>query len=208
MPPSAARTNATAYDTSRVCSRNGISPPMSNQPQQPAVTGTGRTRGHTSASPRCCASASPRENSYPARQTPSITRLCADHGVARQTAAHALHVLQDAGLVYRVPGLGYHVCNDILSRLPRTANVLQLLISRARSKRVLGSSEQENGTLSAWPGHQGAGLRTRSARDAARPFRQAVSSLNVRERAPPMGNPEFGAVAEIAHPDSTRLARR
>jgi Bacterial regulatory proteins, gntR family len=30
--------------------------------------------------------------------TPSITRLCADHGVARQTAAHALRVLQDANL--------------------------------------------------------------------------------------------------------------
>jgi DNA-binding transcriptional regulator YhcF (GntR family) len=41
--------------------------------------------------------------------TPSITSLCADHGVARQTAAHALHVLQDAGLIHRVPGLGYHV---------------------------------------------------------------------------------------------------
>ena len=60
----------------------------------------------------------------PGQATPSITRLCADHGVARQTAAHALHVLQDAGLVYRVPGLGYHVCNDILSHLARTANVL------------------------------------------------------------------------------------
>ena len=53
----------------------------------------------------------------PGHATPSITRLCADHGVARQTAAHALHVLQDAGLVYQVPGLGYHVCTDILSRL-------------------------------------------------------------------------------------------
>ena len=60
----------------------------------------------------------------PGQATPSITRLCADHGVARQTAAHALHVLQDAGLVYRVPGLGYHVRSDILSRLPRTANAL------------------------------------------------------------------------------------
>ena len=53
----------------------------------------------------------------PGHAAPSITRLCADHGVARQTAAHALHVLQDAGLVYQVPGLGYHVCTDILSRL-------------------------------------------------------------------------------------------
>ncbi len=60
----------------------------------------------------------------PGQATPSITRLCADHGVARQTAAHALHVLQDAGLVYRVPGLGYHVCNERLSPLARTANVL------------------------------------------------------------------------------------
>ena len=50
----------------------------------------------------------------PGQATPSITRLCADHDVARQTAAHALHVLQDAGLVYRVPGLGYHVRNAIL----------------------------------------------------------------------------------------------
>jgi DNA-binding GntR family transcriptional regulator len=47
--------------------------------------------------------------------TPSITRLCADHGVARQTAAHALRVLQDAKLIYRVPGLGYHVCSNIPS---------------------------------------------------------------------------------------------
>ena len=50
----------------------------------------------------------------PGQATPSITRLCADHGVARQTAAHALHVLQDGGLVQRVPGLGYHVCHDIV----------------------------------------------------------------------------------------------
>ncbi len=65
----------------------------------------------------------------PGQATPSITRLCADLGVARQTAAHALHVLQDAGLVHRVPGLGYYVCNDILSRPPSSR-------SRAPSKTV------------------------------------------------------------------------
>jgi DNA-binding GntR family transcriptional regulator len=53
----------------------------------------------------------------PGQATPSITRLCADHRVARQTAAHALHVLQDAGLVHRVSGLGYLVCDDIHSHL-------------------------------------------------------------------------------------------
>jgi DNA-binding GntR family transcriptional regulator len=65
----------------------------------------------------------------PGQTVPSITRLRADHGVARQTAAHALRVLQDAGMVYRVPGLGYHVRNYILSHLPRTVNVLELLIN-------------------------------------------------------------------------------
>jgi DNA-binding GntR family transcriptional regulator len=40
---------------------------------------------------------------------PSITTLTQDHGVARQTAAKALQVLESEGLVYRVPGLGYYV---------------------------------------------------------------------------------------------------
>jgi DNA-binding GntR family transcriptional regulator len=58
----------------------------------------------------------------PGQATPSITRLCAEHGVARQTAAHALHVLQDAGLVHRVHGLGYHVCSDVSSHPVHTAD--------------------------------------------------------------------------------------
>jgi DNA-binding GntR family transcriptional regulator len=100
----------------------------------------------------------------PGQTTPSITRLCADHGVARQTAAHALRVLQDAGLVYRVPGLGYHVRNDILSRLPRTANVLQLLISRARTKESRALLNGRTGRYPVWPGRQGASPRTRSCK--------------------------------------------
>jgi len=40
---------------------------------------------------------------------PSIATLTQDHGVARQTAAKALQVLESEGLVYRVPGLGYYV---------------------------------------------------------------------------------------------------
>jgi DNA-binding GntR family transcriptional regulator len=40
---------------------------------------------------------------------PSITTLTQDHGVARQTAAKALRLLESEGLVYRVPGLGYYV---------------------------------------------------------------------------------------------------
>jgi GntR family transcriptional regulator len=41
--------------------------------------------------------------------TPSITTLTQEHGVARQTAAKSLRVLESEGLVYRVPGLGYYV---------------------------------------------------------------------------------------------------
>jgi DNA-binding GntR family transcriptional regulator len=41
--------------------------------------------------------------------TPSITTLSQEHGIARQTAAKALRLLEDEGLVYRVPGLGYYV---------------------------------------------------------------------------------------------------
>jgi len=41
--------------------------------------------------------------------TPSITTLTQEHGVARQTAAKALGVLEAEGLVHRVPGLGYYV---------------------------------------------------------------------------------------------------
>ena len=40
---------------------------------------------------------------------PSITSLCQEWGVARETAAHALQVLEDEGLVRRWPGRGYYV---------------------------------------------------------------------------------------------------
>lgn len=45
----------------------------------------------------------------PGEPTPSITTLTQEHGIARQTAAKALRVLEAEGLVYRVPGLGYYV---------------------------------------------------------------------------------------------------
>jgi GntR family transcriptional regulator len=40
---------------------------------------------------------------------PSITVLVQEHGVARQTAAKALRMLEAEGLVRRVPGLGYYI---------------------------------------------------------------------------------------------------
>ena len=62
----------------------------------------------TSASRTCCGSRSQLAGSA-GQPVPSITTLTQDHGVARQTAAKALQLLESEGLVYRVPGLGYYV---------------------------------------------------------------------------------------------------
>jgi DNA-binding GntR family transcriptional regulator len=40
---------------------------------------------------------------------PSITSLCQEWGVARETGAHAMQVLEGEGLVRRYPGRGYYV---------------------------------------------------------------------------------------------------
>jgi Bacterial regulatory proteins, gntR family len=45
----------------------------------------------------------------PGQPVPSITTLVQEHGVARQTAAKGLRLLESEGLLYRVPGLGYYV---------------------------------------------------------------------------------------------------
>lgn len=45
----------------------------------------------------------------PGSPTPSITRLCREHGHARQTCAKAMRLLETEGLLHRVPGLGYYV---------------------------------------------------------------------------------------------------
>lgn len=45
----------------------------------------------------------------PGMPTPSITTLSQQYGHARQTCAKALRVLEDEGLLTRIPGLGYYV---------------------------------------------------------------------------------------------------
>jgi len=46
----------------------------------------------------------------PGRPAPSITSLSQEHGHARQTCSKALRILEDEGLLARIPGLGYYVC--------------------------------------------------------------------------------------------------
>jgi GntR family transcriptional regulator len=45
----------------------------------------------------------------PGAPLPSLTRLCQMHSCSRRTGGHAMQVLEDEGLVYREPGLGYFV---------------------------------------------------------------------------------------------------
>jgi len=45
----------------------------------------------------------------PGSHAPSITSLCREHGHARHTCGMAMRLLEDEGLLYRVPGLGYYV---------------------------------------------------------------------------------------------------
>ena len=45
----------------------------------------------------------------PGEPTPSITTLSQQSGHARQTCAKALRLLEDEGLLVRIPGLGYYV---------------------------------------------------------------------------------------------------
>jgi DNA-binding GntR family transcriptional regulator len=45
----------------------------------------------------------------PGQPAPSITTLCQQWEVARETAAHALATLEAEGLLRRYPGRGYYV---------------------------------------------------------------------------------------------------
>jgi DNA-binding GntR family transcriptional regulator len=45
----------------------------------------------------------------PGSRLPSIAVLRREHGHSRQTVGKAMRILEDEGLIYRVPGLGYYI---------------------------------------------------------------------------------------------------
>ena len=49
-----------------------------------------------------------RDQLAPGKPLPSIRELHAKHGHSRQTVGKALRILEEEGLIYRVPGLGYY----------------------------------------------------------------------------------------------------
>lgn len=48
----------------------------------------------------------------PGSRVSSITVLCREHQTSRRTAGRAMQILEDEGLLIRVPGLGYFVRGD------------------------------------------------------------------------------------------------
>jgi GntR family transcriptional regulator len=48
----------------------------------------------------------------PGGRLPSIAVLRREHAHSRQTVGKAMRVLEDEGLIYRVPGLGYYISQD------------------------------------------------------------------------------------------------
>jgi DNA-binding GntR family transcriptional regulator len=54
----------------------------------------------------------------PGMPTPSITTLSQQYGHARQTCAKALRILEDEGLLTRIPGLGYYVTGKAAQTQP------------------------------------------------------------------------------------------
>jgi len=54
----------------------------------------------------------------PGQPAPSITTLSQGHGLARQTVAKAFRLLEEEGLVIRVPGLGYYVADRSAQNRP------------------------------------------------------------------------------------------
>lgn len=57
----------------------------------------------------------------PGCPVPSIAALAHEHGRARQTGSKAMRLLEGGGLLFLVPGLGYHVTEDALNRLEGAA---------------------------------------------------------------------------------------
>jgi DNA-binding GntR family transcriptional regulator len=48
----------------------------------------------------------------PGYPVPSITTMTQETGYSRRTVGHAMRVLEDEGLLFRVPGLGYYVAHQ------------------------------------------------------------------------------------------------
>ena len=71
----------------------------------------------------------------PGAQLPSVRQLCAEHGASLATVTHALHELEDAGLIEARPRRGFFACATVK---PRTAPPAATAIALAgRLKRLI-----------------------------------------------------------------------
>jgi len=111
----------------------------------------------------------------PGSPAPSITRVCREHGHARQTCGRAMRLLEDEGLLHRVPGLGYYVTGGNAGITPSgtfAAGPGLRVLGPDRRNGERGPAESRNAPRSA-PGMQSA---ARTARRAVRSEQSGTTS--------------------------------
>jgi GntR family transcriptional regulator len=72
----------------------------------------------------------------PGAQLPSIRELRQEHGHSRQTVGKAMNILQEEGLIYRVPGLGYYLTDEKDIKPPARAGLDTARAGPERENRI------------------------------------------------------------------------
>lgn len=82
----------------------------------------------------------------PGAQLPSVRQLCADHGASLATVTHALHRLEDAGLIEARPRRGFFVRASAVA--PKKAPATDAIALAGRRKRLLALATTQADCLS------------------------------------------------------------
>lgn len=84
----------------------------------------------------------------PGAQLPSVRQLCADHGASLATVTHALHRLEDAGLIEARPRRGFFVCAAAVPPAPAAAAAVDAIALAGHRKRLIALATTQADCLS------------------------------------------------------------
>jgi len=84
----------------------------------------------------------------PGAQLPSVRQLCADHGASLATVTHALHRLEDAGLIEARPRRGFFVRASAVQEVPTAAPPIDAIALAGRRKRLIALATTQADCLS------------------------------------------------------------